>query len=78
MLFEKEEDYQRLEMGDILHIDNFPEQIRSREVTVTDKTQGFDFKVKLELTDSEMEVVLAGGQLRFLKDQLRAEGVLTD
>ncbi|MBQ6450899.1 MAG: aconitate hydratase [Solobacterium sp.] len=78
MLFEKEEDYQRLEMGDILHIDNFPEQIRSREVIVTDKTQGFDFKVKLELTDSEMEVVLAGGQLRFLKDQLRAEGVLTD
>ncbi|HCK88918.1 MAG TPA: aconitate hydratase [Erysipelotrichaceae bacterium] len=76
MLFENSEDYEKLEMGDTLVIDHFPEQIRTREVTVTDKTKGFDFKVRLELTDSEMEVVLAGGQLRHLKNQLIEEGVI--
>ncbi len=78
MLFKDNADYDRLEMGDVLEINNFLDQIPSREVVVTDKTKGFDFTVRLELTDSEMEVVLAGGQLRKLKDQLIAEGVIKE
>jgi aconitate hydratase len=41
-------------------------------------TKGFAFNVRLELTDSEMAVVLAGGQLRYLKDQLVKEGVIKE
>ncbi len=76
MLFENPADYDRLEQMDELEINNFLDQIPTRTVTVTDKTQGFDFKCRLELSDAEEEVVLAGGQLRHLKQQLVKEGVL--
>ena len=52
--------------GDVL---NFEEVL----VQITDKTKGFSFWAKLELTDKEIEVVLNGGQLRTLKKQLEAE-----
>lgn len=73
MLFEDGADYDRLEQTDELHIDNLREQIAARRVQITDKTKGFYFWVKLELTDKEIEVVLNGGQLRTLKKQLEAE-----
>lgn len=73
MLFEDGADYDRLEQTDELHIDNLREQIAARRVQITDKTKGFSFWVKLELTDKEIEVVLNGGQLRTLKKQLEAE-----
>ena len=73
MLFEDGTDYDRLEQTDELHIDNLREQIAAHRVQITDKTKGFSFWVKLELTDKEIEVVLNGGQLRTLKKQLEAE-----
>lgn len=73
MLFEDGADYDRLEQTDELHIDNLREQIVAHRVQITDKTKGFSFWVKLELTDKEIEVVLNGGQLRTLKKQLEAE-----
>ena len=68
MLFEDGADYDLLEQTDELHIDNLREQIAARRVQITDKTKGFSFWAKLELTDKEIEVVLNGGQLRTLKN----------
>ncbi len=76
MLFEDPADYDRLEQMDELEIEGFLDQIPTRTVTVKDKTQGFSFKCRLELSDAEEEVVLDGGQLRHLKQQLVKEGVL--
>lgn len=42
-------------------------------MTVRDKTRGFAFEAVLDLTDSEVQVVLCGGQLRYLKQQLAKE-----
>ena len=56
MLFEDGADYERLEQTDELHIDNLREQIAARRVQITDKTKGFSFWAKLELTDKEIEV----------------------
>ena len=39
-------------------------------------TKGFTFKTKLDLTDNELEVVLCGGQLRYLKRELVKQGVI--
>ena len=39
-------------------------------------TKEFSFKCRLELSDAELAVVLAGGQLRYLKQQLVEMGVL--
>jgi aconitate hydratase len=73
MLFEDPAAYDRIEQGDELRIENLLDQIPTRRVIVRDVTKGFDFTVKLDLSDNEVEVVLAGGQLRFLKKQLERE-----
>jgi aconitate hydratase len=73
MLFEDPAAYDRIEQGDELRIENLLDQIPTRRVVVRDITKGFDFTVKLDLSDNEVEVVLAGGQLRFLKKQLEKE-----
>ena len=42
-----------------------------------DVTKGISFYAVLDLSDEEVEVVLAGGRLRHLKKQLREMGVDT-
>lgn len=78
MLFENPEDYDKLELLDELEIENFPEQIRKRKVTVCDKTKGFSFDCKLEISDAEMEIILDGGQLKHLKKQLMDQGIIEE
>lgn len=73
MLFENPDDYDRIDLLDELEIDNLLDQIPGREVYVKDVTKGFEFKVKLDLSDNEVEVVLSGGQLRYLKNQLEKQ-----
>ncbi len=73
MIFEDCRDYDRIDLLDELEIDNLPDQIRTRTVTVKDKTKDFTFQMKLELSNSEMEVVLEGGQLSHLKKQLAGQ-----
>ena len=70
MLFEDPAAYDSIDQGDELRIENLLDQIPTRRVVVKDVTKHFEFTVKLDLTDNEIEVVLAGGQLRFLKKQL--------
>ncbi len=70
MLFEDPSDYDKIDLLDELEIDNLLDQIPTREVVVKDVTRDFEFKVKLDLSDNEVEVVLSGGQLRYLKKQL--------
>ena len=76
MLFEDPADYEKIDLRDELEIENFLDQIQAREVEVKDVTKGFTFKVKLDLTDNELEVVLCGGQLRYLKRELVKQGVI--
>ena len=76
MIFEDPADYDKLDQMDELAIDDFTAQIPTREVIVRDVTKGFSFKCRLELSDAEVAVVLAGGQLRYLKQQLVEMGVL--
>ena len=76
MLFEDPADYEKIDLRDELEIENFLDQIQAREVEVKDVTKGFTFKVKLDLTDNELEVVLCGGQLRYLKRELVKQGLL--
>jgi aconitate hydratase len=70
MIFANPADYDGLELEDELEIENLLEQIPTRTVTIKNKTRHFQFDVKLEITDNEMDVVLNGGQLTYLKKQL--------
>lgn len=70
MLFADGADYDRIDQGDELEIDGLLDQIPTRTVRVQNRTKGFAFEVKLDLTDTEVEVVLSGGQLSYLKKRL--------
>ena len=70
MLFADPSDYDKIDQEDELEFNNLLDQIPTRKVIVTDKTKGFDFEVNLDLSDNEVEVVLSGGQLAYLKKQL--------
>ena len=76
MLFADPADYDRLDQMDELEIDGLRDQIAERRVLVMDKTKGFSFKAVLDLSDSELEVILCGGQLRYLKEELKKMGVI--
>ena len=67
----------KIEQGDVFEIENYLDQIPARRVVLKDATKGFEFAVRLDLSDSEVQVALAGGQLRFLKRQLKEMGVET-
>ena len=73
MIFEDPADYDKIEQGDELEINGLLEQMQTKEVEVRDNTKGVTFKARLELSDSELEVVSCGGQLRYLKKQLGRE-----
>ena len=70
MLFENSAIYDKIDLFDELEIDNLLDQVPTRRVEVKNKTKGFSFMVRLDLSDNEVEVVLCGGQLRYLKKQL--------
>ena len=70
MIFANPDDYEKIDLFDELSIENLLEQIPTRKVVVKDITKNFFFEVNLDLTDNEVEVVLCGGQLRYLKKQL--------
>lgn len=76
MLFENPEDYNGIELEDELEINDMLDQIPTRTVEVFNKTKQCSFRTKLDITDNEMEVVLAGGQLRYLKKELVHMGVI--
>ena len=76
MLFADPADYDRIEQGDEFEITDLRSQMKTRSVTVRDVTKDFSFQARLEVTDGELEVLLAGGQLANLKRQLHETGRL--
>ena len=70
MVFDDPADYDKLEMGDELEINDLLNQMQTKVVEVRDNTKGITFKARLELSENELEVISCGGQLRYLKKQL--------
>ena len=73
MIFDNPADYDKIEQGDELEINGLLEQMQTKEVEIRDNTKGVTFKARLELSESELEVISCGGQLRYLKKQLGKE-----
>ena len=65
-------DYARLEQGDTLSLTGLRESIASlREITVTNETQGYEFPATPQLSPRQVEVVLAGGVLNYVKEHIK-------
>ena len=62
--------YDHINLDDDLAITDLRNQMKKKSIEILNKTTGKTFTVKLELTDGEVETLLAGGKLRFYKAQL--------
>ena len=65
-------DYERIDLADELEIHDFPAQIQSGHITVQNQTKGFSFDAVLDLSAEAKDVLLCGGQLRYLRKKLEA------
>ncbi len=63
LIFESPDDYERLQQDDILMIGNLREQLDRGSVTVTNRTQGYTFTARHELSPRQVRVIKAGGLL---------------
>ncbi len=67
LIFTNPVDYDNISLEDTLKITDLPAQIRNKRVIVENLTTGKSFETVVEMSDDEIEIVLAGGQLPFLK-----------
>ena len=58
-------DYERIEDGDELAVDNIHQAIKSDIVTVRNVTKGYEFETTCTLTGRQREIVLCGGLLNY-------------
>lgn len=69
-VFVNPSDYDGLALSDELQIKELPTQMKAKLLTVHNLTKNTSFSIKLELSDDEIAILLAGGQLRFVKQAL--------
>ena len=67
MTFINEEDYDKINHFDEFVIQNVKEGLKSGVLEITNKTGDYSFKVNVELTPKEIEVIEAGGRLNYVK-----------
>jgi aconitate hydratase len=63
-------DYDRINQDDKLLIKNVNELVNKGEFVIKNETQGFEIKAYATLSDRQKKVLLAGGQLNFIKKLL--------
>jgi len=71
LIFERLEDYDRLEQGDLLEIKAI--NLESDMINIKNKTKKFIFMVKHELTNREKEIIKAGGTLPYYRNKRSKE-----
>jgi len=70
MVFVNESDYDQIDIGDQLVFENAIEQIKSgKEMVIKNVTKGKDIKVKVTLSDRQVDMILAGGLINYTRKQ---------
>lgn len=68
LVFVQESDYDTIDQGDQLVIENAPEQIKAGDVLVIkNKTKGLDYRVALNTSPRFKDILIAGGLLNYTK-----------
>lgn len=69
LTFENEADYDKINQMDEIVIENLKEAVISKDiVTVKDATTGVEFNAKLDLSQRQREMLIAGGLLNYTKE----------
>ena len=70
MTFVNEADYDLIEMGDDLLIENAINQLKTgNEIILKNKTKNIEIKVNVAFSERQIEMILAGGLLNYTKSQ---------
>lgn len=70
LLFIKEEDYSRIEQGDILLIRDIIRSIeKDQKIVVENVSKGYTFEVRSNLNDKEKRLILKGGLLPYIRQK---------
>ncbi|MFO8017934.1 MAG: aconitate hydratase [Promethearchaeia archaeon] len=69
LVFRDTEDYEKLKVDDILHIKNVRSALLSEEglISIQNITQNYEFKARYNLSEREIQILLAGGKLNYTK-----------
>ena len=71
LTLDDEVEYDRLDLGDILHLRDLHKQIRrGSQVEVRNATRGRTFTASHALSERQIEVLLAGGLIRWARARL--------
>jgi aconitate hydratase len=70
LTFENPGDYDCIDLADEIVIKNAPEQIKAKRIIIENISKGTAIQAILDVSDTEAEIILAGGQLPFLKKKL--------
>jgi len=70
LTFANEEDYDTIEPGDLLLLEDTRQSLAANTVQVRNLTRDKLYPVKHSLSDRQIEIMLAGGLLKYVKDQV--------
>lgn len=70
LLFENKDDYNTLDIGDELYIADIINQLKSKTIKVENKSKGNMFNCILDLSDDALDIILSGGQLRYIRTHI--------
>lgn len=68
LTFVNEGDYDRIDQGDEIEIRNLREALKNgNKISVRNRTKGLEFEVKHDLSRRQVDIILAGGSLAYVK-----------
>jgi len=68
LVFARPEDAERLKQGDVLHMPEVRSRLGAGQLlTVVDVTQGIEIPVTYDLSERQVEIILAGGLLNYIQ-----------
>ncbi|RBP67441.1 aconitase [Alkalibaculum bacchi] len=70
LIFKDEKDYDSLNLRDRLSLDNVLAGVEAKELIVKNETTGKEIKVVLDITDRQKEMILAGGLINMMKENV--------
>lgn len=69
LTFVNKEDYDKIDEMDTLRIDDISSLYKQDTLTVTNVTKGITFQVQSAITNEDLDIILAGGALNYIRNQ---------
>lgn len=69
LILKDKEDYKTVEQGDFLKLKDLKGCVESRKVIVINETKGIEIETALNISDRQVKILLAGGQLNYVRNK---------